>query len=692
MLSCIAVAISASLIFLLQPIVTKIMLPHFGGSTTIWVTASIVFQALLLLGYLYAFLLIVLLPRRARGLLHSALLVCSIPALNLLLLTRDMASSQSSVTGFVSGVSYVVVICCAVPFILLAATTPLMVAAYANSVRHKLFVYSNFGSFLALFAMPLLLEPWTGLIVQTRVWITMYLLTMTLVIASLLVRQGKIIEVNCGNQHADAPSTRISFQFGWFGWSALGAAFLAATNLAMSSLTPGATLVWMLPLAAYLLSFVMAFQPGRYRRLQSFPWVVVSASVLALALISKSGVGQSFYVAVVLFPTCLFGVSYFCHGELAQLQPSDQNGIGLFYVLIAAAGVIGGSMVAFGAPAFLPFPTELPLLLLLFGVFLIPFSLKHLPRGAVVIPAFFLAVVVWVYRTSLENFQLGLVSTDRNNYGLLRVVDQPTPLGTQRLLILGSTIHGFQFVGSGRENQPTSYFGETSGAARAIKQLRQNDAGKPLKIAVIGLGAGVMAAHCNRGDACDFFELNQSVQNAALADFSFLENAHDRGVDVNLRVGDGRKLFEGLQTANGYDLIVLDVYSDGMIPVHMITREAILVFVRNLTERGILAINISSSTFALEAAIANIGNGVGMSVVNANDIENRRGKANLTSDETYASNWMLLSRHSETLEKLGVPLPALTPVDRSSMWSDDYVHVLGALTFLQKVRNAASSF
>jgi hypothetical protein len=141
-----------------------------------------------------------------------------------------------------------------------------------------------------------------------------------------------------------------------------------------------------------------------------------------------------------------------------------------------------------------------------------------------------------------------------------------------------------------------------------------------------------------------------------------------------------------------YDLIVLDVYSDGMVPTHMITREAILVFERNLTKSGILAINISSSTFSLEAGLATIADSVGLYAVNANDVETRRGKSNLTTDETYPSNWMLLSRDRARVETLGAPPASFLSSNGGSMWSDDHVHVLGALTVLQKVKNAASSF
>jgi hypothetical protein len=682
-----AVASSALLVFLVQPIIAKLMLPHFGGTSSVWATTSVVFQFLLLLGYVYAYGLIAFVSVRTRHLLHTAFLALSVPALIFFFRAGEIAERYGVDGGMSLTVFTVVTLTCALPFVLLSATTPLLAASVADSDRHRLFSFSNLGSFAALLVMPIALEPWVGLSVQSNAWAAAYVAVVIGVAKVLLDTAKRRVNVASAGPPVSAVAVSVKRSLGWIAWPMLGAAFLAATNLAMGSLTPGATLVWMLPLGAYLLSFVLAFRPGGYQRQRAYPWVLVSAGLLAVPFVDPTSASSSLSVALLLFPAGLFGVCYFCHGELAALQPQAEREVGLYYVGIAFGGVIGGSIVALLLPLVLPYPTELAMLLLVLSLLLVSSAWTHLPRAAVVLPLVLVVGVVVAHRMAVDRFKDAVIVSERNLYGLLRVKDIANSAGDiRRLMILGGTVHGVQFLGDSTRKNATSYFGPSSGAALALKRVRAGRAdGKPIRVAVIGLGAGVVASYCNRGDTCDFFEINQAVVDAAVGQFKFLEDAFARGASINLFVGDGRRLFANLPSNTRYDVVIVDVFSDGLIPTHMITREALETFSKPLGELGVLAVNVSSSTFRIAPNVARVGQSVDLSAKFVDDVTGRSTKLEL-SDDTYPSAWVLLSRDQKTLSGIGKDFSnedmRLVPV-----WTDDFVHVFGALPMVRYFRS-----
>jgi hypothetical protein len=684
-----AVASSAMLVFLVQPIIAKLMLPHFGGTSSVWATTSVVFQLLLLLGYGYAYGLIAFVSSRVRHILHTALLILSIPSLIFFFRAGEIAERHGVDGGGISlTVLTVVAATCAMPFILLSATTPLLAASMASSDGQRLFSFSNAGSFAALLVMPIVLEPWVGLSIQSHAWAVAYVVVVIAVAKVLLdSARSRSHVASIVSRAAYSAVPALPRSIGWVGWPMLGAAFLAATNLAMGSLTPGATLVWMLPLGAYLLSFVMVFRPGGYSRQRAFPWVLVAAGLLTVPFVDPTSASSSLSVALLLFPAGLFGVCYFCHGELAALQPQSEREVGLYYVCIAFGGVLGGSIVALLLPLVLPYPTELAMLLLVLALLLVSSGWTHLPRAAVALPIILVIGVVVAHRMAIDRFKDAVVVSERNLYGLLRVKDIGNSAeDTKRLMILGGTVHGVQFLGDSKRKNATSYFGASSGAALALQRLRAARASdKPIRVAVIGLGAGVVASYCNRGDICDFFEINQAVVDAAVGQFKFLEDAFARGASINLFVGDGRRLFANLPANAQYDVVIVDVFSDGLIPTHMITREALETFSKPLGQLGILAVNVSSSTFQIAPNVARGGQSVGLSAKFVDDVSGRPIKVEL-SDDTYPSAWVLLSRNEKTLIDIGKDFSKedmrLVPV-----WTDDFVHVFGALPMIRYLRS-----
>jgi hypothetical protein len=694
-LPALATFLSASLLFALQPMVGKLMLPQFGGAAAVWVTTTGFFQGVLLLGYVYGYVVIEHLSRRAAIVTHFGVLAASVPFLAWLL-TRGPQFAPQLQEALPWGLLLALATMCLIPVFCLCATTPIVVATARGDNKHALFAASNAGSLFALLSMPLVLEPFAGVSHQLIGWSIAYVVFCVLMAAALLPGLGPSTgpASDLANTHqpvASAKSHQAS-ALAIVGWAALGSAALAAVNGALTAIVPGATLLWVIPLGVYLLTFIVVFRrAGAYSLARAYPWVVVAIGLLIVPYLDTTGATRSIYLALVIFPAALYGVCFYCHGELATLQPRTAVGVGRYYVLLAFGGVLGTSVVALALPLVTNRNMDLLLLATVMAGTLIAVRPPALSKRVGVLPAALLLLTAVAFFNTDRMHKAGLIAASRNYYGVLRVADTQTQDGTtQRMMVLGSTIHGTQRLNGGHDDRPTSYFTATSGLGQAMQLMRAERPDTAAAIAVLGLGVGVVGSYCGPKDRCDFYEINPRVIDAAIRHFSFLEQADARGAKIHLFPGDARKQLAQLAPDTGYDIIVVDVYSDGMIPMHMITREAVALFKSNLRANGIIAVNVSSATLDLAPFLAKNAGSLGLRanvVVDRASADTASAPPNRGVDRTveapaYPSVWVLLYPEGHPAARLGVYLgedhQAGIPV-----WTDDRHNVLSALPWLR---------
>lgn len=655
-----AVLLSAFLLFLVQPLMGRLVMPLFGGGAPIWTTCLVFFQSALVLGYAYALLSTRWLPARWQRVLHVLLLLVSIAWLHLAAPPAwqpiDGAEPQLRIARLL-------LLTVGAPFVLLAASGPLAQSwlAHAGVSPWRLFAVSNLASIAALIAYPLLVEPMLGLHLQVWVWGALYVAA-----AALVARLAWLTREAASPEDANPLQLQLarisSGPVVWMTLAALPAGLLVATTDTMTRDLPAIPLLWIGPLALYLFSFVAWFD-GRLQYHRAFWMACASLAVLVLVRVVTTG-HYDFepLIAVPLLSTGLFAICLFCHGELAQLRPDAQR-LGLYYLCLAAGGAGGGALVSLAAPRVLADFYDMAILI---AGLALPLGLaaRRLDRrllrlaGAACAALAVLAGLYGVAHRYLAN-RRDTVSVQRNFYGTLRVVDQgkDTP-DSVRLLWHGGIIHGLQYLDPARRREPTEYYREQSGVGLAIAALGEG----PRRMGLVGLGAGTLAAYGRAGDELVFYEINPLVERVARRDFTFLA---DSPATVSVVSGDAR-LSLRREAPRGYDLLALDAFSGNALPLHLLTVEAFGVYVAQVKENGLIAINVSNKFFDLVPLVAAAAAAYGW-------------HAGLVVDE-LVSDWMVLAKDDERLRRS--PLgPALRPAPPApgGPWTDDRLDILRAL-------------
>ena len=607
------VALGAFLLFLLEPLFAKMILPRFGGSAAVWSTCLVFFQSALLLGYYYADALTRRLSPSRQAPTHIALLFVSL-ALMPIAPHAVLTSSSSYHPAF-----HILVLLTAsigLPFVLLSATSPLIQAwkSRTGAAAYHLFAISNFASFVALLSFPFLIEPRVSLHRQSQVWSAMYAAFVgvcsltawasrseSATAAELIVPDSAI-----GARSAEAapePATQTTaapIKPAWILWLALSACgsvlLLATTNHLTEDVAP-VPLLWVLPLALYLLTFTMAFaRRSLYSRWLMLRLVAVLLGSLGYAIYDPSFT-ESVQVAVPLFCLGLFVCCLFCHGELARLRPQPER-LTAFYLVVAAGGALGAIFVGLIAPLLFAATYEYPLAL----------CFTALAAAAVLWNDGFLSRAFWTVGTAalvavlayhVHAYEKNSILVARNFYGSLRVqlhhdwLKQP-----YRTLYHGMIEHGAQYVDPPGNSQPTTYYARNSGVGLAFGFFKQPSR----HIGVVGLGTGTIAAYARRGDVLRYYEINPLIVQIARDKFSYLENARKSGVDVAIRMGDAR-LSLAADESEKFDVLVIDAFSGDAIPVHLLTREAMTLYLGRLKADGILAVHTSNTYLDLNPVV-----------------------------------------------------------------------------------------
>lgn len=705
----VAIFASAFLIFGVQPMVGKHILPWFGGVPSVWMTCLAFFQTGLFLGYLYAYVLAGRVPLAAQPLVHAGLWLVALLALPVLpgaaWKPDPGADSTLQILAMLSAKV-------ALPFVLLAATGPLLQAWYARAFPgrspYALYAVSNLGSLLGLLAFPFLAEPNLALSQQGRIWSWSFAATGLLVLgASLLAaRSGSGARSEASGAEREAlDAGRVAL---WILFPASAVVmFMGVTNQLCLDVA-SVPLLWIVPLAIYLVTLVLCFGSERVYVRGVFIALAAAGLVWGIATLF-SGLGDPFAgslgASVLGYGAALFLGCMIAHGELYRLRPGPSK-LTAFYLSVAGGGALGGLFVALLAPRLFHAYHELALGVgacwLLVGVALRRSPPPPLLRGPLRLAAW--AVLGLISVGAAGAFVLraggtdpGAVAVERNFFGILRVIESdgasPTPFVVLRH---GTTRHGLQYRRADLRRRPTSYYGETTGIGLVLTE-RTRDARPPLSLGVVGLGVGTLAAWGRAGDRIVFYEIDPAVARIARdsGHFSYLA---DSPAALEIVLGDARLSLEAelaRGAPRGFDVLVLDAFSSDAVPLHLLTAEAFRAYAAHLAPTGVLVVHVSNRSFDLTEPVARLGSAVGL---HAFRVVNRNAPRRLSEE----SRWIVLARDPAYFEVLeaeaarfpkpgGNPLTRVVPLDpervaRTPLWTDDFSNVLALLRRPEQVR------
>jgi hypothetical protein len=672
--------ISAFLLFQVQPIMAKFILPWFGGSPGVWTTCMLVFQVLLFGGYAYAHALNRFLPLSRQVLFHVALLFLSVATLPITPSADWKPLGSESPTGTI-----MLLLLCKIgaPYFLLSSTGPLLQSWLGQTSvcerPYRLYSLSNLGSMLALLSFPFAIEPLLSSTQQSMLWSIAFVVFVSLGTASGFVLYRSLRVVSPRNLSTETlalradpkmviPSSKIGV---WFALAMLPSVMLLATTNQVCLDVGVIPFLWVIPLSIYLLSFILTFDSERWYSRRP---CIMLASISFLVLYSMKMVEYKspLVLDLTLYFTGLFATCMVCHGELVRLRPQSDR-LTMFYMTMSAGGACGGIFVALLAPVL--FQGHFEWQLGLFASILV-FLETYLQSNtfwtkrvrvttkwglAVGLP---IVAVCWLSLwNSVSNKQL---VAKRNFYGVMSVAHGEDELSGKpvRNLVHGRIVHGSQFQDPDLASRPTTYYSESSGVGLALLNHKQ---GVPRHVGLVGLGAGTLATYGQSGDRFRFYEINPNVIELANDYFTFMSRS---AAEVETVLGDARLTLER-EAPQGFDVLVLDAFSGDAIPIHLLTREAMSIYVRHLNEDGIVAIHISNLYFNLEAIVS------GLASYDAFETSVVEGES--TNIGSLTSTWVLLARKRATLQNALGEYRPIVPAGKPVRWTDDRSNLMEAL-------------
>ncbi len=672
-----SIFLSAFLLFLVQPLIAKAILPWFGGSAAVWTTCLMFFQTALLAGYAYAHASVRFLKPRTQAALHAVLLLASLFTLPIL---PGPGLKPSDAFDPASRITILLMISVGLPYLLLSANGPLLqawlVRQRPGATPYRLYALSNAGSLLALAAFPALIEPYTRLRPQGYGWSIGYAVFAALSagIALKVYRSSPPPAVARATESSamGPPWTR---RLWWAAFAFCPSALLAAVTSHMTQNVAPVPLLWVAPLGLYLISFIVTFESDRwYGRPVWFP-LFIFAVALMLAFLFPGALQAGPKWEIPVFVTGFFICAVVCHGELYRLRP-EPRWLTSFYLMIATGGALGGVFVAVIAPVVFSDMIELPVALA--ATVILVGSVLHKGRRALPGPAAryveyalvtalaggFLYLLLWQHPRWAASFKV----MRRNFYAAVRVSDTTETEETEpmRELTHGVIIHGSEYLRAPFHRRPTTYYGPASGIGIALDPER---AAPPRSVGVIGLGTGTISGYARPGDSYRFYEINPMILDIARTWFFYLKECPARwGVSL----GDARLSLER-ETGERFDVLAVDAFSGDSIPVHLLTIEAFRGYLRHLADDGIVAVHTSNKFLELNKIVARAAASLG------------KGAALISSPDddytgSYKADWVIVANDARTLARPEWKIPQRIPLPPpGDLWTDDYSNLLRAL-------------
>jgi hypothetical protein len=702
--------LSALLLFLLQPMFTKMVLPRLGGAPQVWSVAMVFFQTALLAGYAYAHLLVRRLPLGAGALVHLGVLAIASATLPIAIAKGFDAPPNEGIAFWLIGLFALSI---GLPFAVLSASGPLLQGWFGASGHGRnpyvLYAASNLGSFAALIAYPAIIEPLWPLKAQSQIWSAGFAVLAVLIAATSLfvARQPSVAAAD-----RDAAPVSARDRLAWLALAAIPAGLVIAVTSYVTTDVAAAPFLWVVPLALYLLTFVAVFRER--------PWIApdivarLAPIMVAPLAIGLLGGDKIFWFAMVMVNIVAFVLlALLCHGELYRLRPATAR-LTEFYLWTSLGGVMGGIFAALVAPLIFTQIYEYPILiaaavLVLPGTFFGGLRSFLKDAGPILLVAVVAAGAAFVFQPRLPDaaelpFRIGLVAlaatmlfqrrrparyfalvvlgfvvsglwqpgiapveTARSFFGVHRVVEKDH----YRLLYHGTTLHGAQRIGDATPPEPLTYYYFGAPMADAIAAARAAH-GALAHVAAVGLGTGSLACHSRPGESWTYFEIDPDVARIAQDPrrFGFL-SACAPGISIVL--GDARLTLAA--STERYDLIVLDAFSSDAIPVHLLTREAFAGYLARLTDKGVLLVHISNRNMDLAPAVAAVGAAEGLVTYVRQDDRPEQNPFDFKLNAVVAA----LARNAADLGVLPQQKGWYEVKPDVAAWTDDYSDILGAI-------------
>lgn len=659
----------------------RFILPWFGGTPEVWTTCMLFFQCFLLGGYAYSHWLVSTLRPRQQAVVHLLLLVAA--AVLAFWIVPSDALKPTPDQNPILQILWICTLCIGLPYFVLSTTGPLLQGWLARhqgaAVPYRLYALSNAGSLLALLTFPFLFEPLLGRAAQARFWTGGFVLFAVFcgVCALVVWRRGALPAGDPAPTHAANDPAKPIDRAARLLWLALplGASveLLAVTNKITQDVA-AIPFLWVLPLSLYLLSFILCFDHDRwYKRGLFIPLFVLG---IIGVIVSRRFEEQAADVRILIGLYCfmLFSCCMVCHGELYRLKPPARHLTG-YYLMVAAGGAGGGLFVGIVAPLVFSVYHELHLGLLATVLFLLladrSSALAHSKRRYVWMAAILtvgLAGILFQGRLT-TNYQTA-IENSRNFFGVLTVWEEKpdSPHEHKFLLMHGTTFHGLQFVSPDKRLLPTAYYSPTSGVGR-LMEATADQPGR--RIGVVGLGVGTLAAYGRESDLIRFYEINPEVHRLATEYFTYLSAGK---AEQEFVFGDARLSMEA-EAPQRYDILVIDAFSSDSVPVHLLTKEAMEIYLRHLAPDGVLAFHLSTNYLDLLSVVWKLADHLDLHTLWIEGYGNEARGA-------LPSDWILLSRSEEALSSRRLRLAAGEPdsdPDRIDLWTDDHVNLLQIL-------------
>ncbi len=678
----VTIFLGAFLLFQVQPLIGRFLLPWFGGTPEVWTTCMLFFQIFLLGGYLYAHGLARIKRIRIQAAVHIGLLVLALFFLPII------PSDTFKPTNGAYPILQILLVCTVtvgLPYFLLSATSPLVQAwfsiAFPNRNPYRLYALSNTGSLLALATFPFVFEPLMTRRGMAVLWSAVFAVFAVLCAVSVLLsrKHSGQLQTN-GQTPLTQPDTtkppRIHVWL-WLGLSGGAVVELLAVTNKITQDIAVIPFLWILPLSLYLLSFIICFEHQRwYKRWLFVPLFILGIIGVILSRKYEENMTNA-HGLIGIYAFMLFACCIVCHGELYRLRPSPTHLTG-YYLVISAGGAMGGFFVAVVAPLIFKTYIELYLGLLAVAFFLLlaeeqgsglpAFSLRRRRILALLLFAAGIIGIVFMGKRSTEHQRA--IANSRNFFGVLTVWEEDWDEPAEHMLLMqhGTTFHGLQFIAPELKRIPTSYYSTNSGIGIVMENWPEQD---NRRIGIIGLGVGTIAIYGNEHDLIRFYEINPDVERLARKHFTYLA---DSKATIDIALGDGRLVMEN-EPPQQYDVLVLDAFSSDAVPLHLLTTEAMEIYLKHLAPDGVLAFHISTIHLDLQSIVWKLAEHFQLQTAWIESFEDETPGA-------LASDWILLARDDnflgmDVIEK--IKSRQRTELETVPLWTDDHINLFKIL-------------
>ncbi len=678
------VFVSAFLLFLVQPVIAKQILPWFGGTAAVWTTCLVFFQSALLLGYFYTDWTTRKFRPKTQAIVHVVLILIALTLLPIIPGSDWKPEGNEEPT---LRIILLLTVTIGLPYFLLSTTSPLIQAWFARSFPgqspYRLFALSNLASMIALLGYPFLFEPNIATHNQAIGWSVGFGTFAVLIIGAAwyaLKTQQEVAPIAQAFDAGAVVPTRAQ-KITWILLSGLGSVLLLAISNHLTQNIASIPLLWVVPLALYLLTFILTFDVREghspwYQRTLVIP--MLAAALIAMGwTLADTSLHFELKWQIGIFSFGLFIACMFCHGELVERKPHPKY-LTQFYLMISIGGACGAALVGIIAPLTLPAYFEMEFALaavaclatwLVWGMF--PRESKRWPFYlSVGVGALVSLFTVGATVFTIQQYRDDVLNMSRNFYGTLRVKEYNPPAveHRRRSLVHGAILHGDQYMDPPYNRSATTYYKTKSGIGLTLLAKEQINGEQKRRVGLVGLGAGTLAAYGSKGDLFRFYEINQTVVDIAKRDFRYLSDSEAK---IEVSLGDARLNLER-EPAQNFDVLAIDAFSSDSIPVHLITLEALDIYAKHMKPDGVIAFHVSNRFLDLKPVVQMLAEKRGFHVSWVRD---------QYEDGTTTSDWVLLTKDKSFLLRKDILEGSyvIMPQPGWRIWTDDFNNLLQVL-------------